>query len=166
MNNYPNFKNYNNYTNMDMNFNPMNYNMEQTMSSNLYSGTNSINSNYLDQDSNKLYDPYNGFIRGNLFKNLYDPYKLQEPYEVKPMNEQAEILTHIDALSFAMTDLNLYLDIYPNEKSVINLFNQYRKEKETLMKEYESKYGPIVLTSDSLNSYPWAWDDMPWPWDN
>ena len=34
------------------------------------------------------------------------------------------------------------------------------------MKQYESKFGPLVLDSDSLNNYPWAWNDRPWPWDN
>ena len=137
MNNYPNSQNYN-YAN---------YNMKN-------------NSN------NNLFDSYNGFIRGNMFKNLYDPYKSNEPYEVKPMNEQAEMLTSIDALGFSMIDLNLYLDIYPNDTNMINLYNQYRTEKNNLTKEYESKYGPITLNSNSLNATPWAWDNMPWPWDN
>ena len=65
-----------------------------------------------------------------------------------------------------MTDLNLYLDIYPDNKNAINLFNQYRMQKENLTNEYESTYGPITLSRNSLNTYPWAWDNMPWPWDN
>ncbi|MDO4962981.1 MAG: spore coat protein CotJB [bacterium] len=159
MNNYPNFKNYYPYNNMNNNTN-LNYNMYNK---------NDINT-YEMQDNSKnaesLYDPYNGFIRGNLFKSLFDPYKIKEPYDVKPMNEQAKLLTNIDALCFAMTDLNLYLDIYPDSRDAINLFNQYREEKKNLTDEYESKYGPISLDSKSLNSYPWSWDNMPWPWDN
>ncbi len=147
MNNYPNFKNYN-YADM--------YNNQ----------LNTYNEKNYSQSNEYLFDAYNGFIRGNLFKKSYDPYLRQEPYDVKPMNEQAELLTNIDALCFAMTDLNLYLDIYSDDTNMINLFNQYRIQKENLTKEYESKYGPITLNSDSLNSYPWAWDDMPWPWDN
>lgn len=149
MNYYPEFKNFN-YNDMNM------YNMKNTFNNNTYN----------NQDNNKLYDPYNGLIRGNLFKNLYDPYKSGEPYEIKPMNEQAELLTSLDALGFAMIDLNLYLDVFPNDREKINLYNQYRKEKEEILKEYESKYGPITTNSDSLNSYPWAWNNMPWPWDN
>ena len=160
MNNYPNFKNYN-------------YANSNTLSNmNMYN-KNSFNNKYNDQTkmnmtntTNSLYDPYNGLIRGNLFKNLYDPYKSSEPYEIKPMNTQAELLTYIDALSFAMVDLGLYLDVNPNNQEMIKLFNQYREEKERLTKDYESKYGPITLDSDSLNSYPWSWKDMPWPWDN
>lgn len=113
-----------------------------------------------------LYDSYNGFIRGNLFKNLYDPYKLKVPFDIKPLNDQAELLTIIDSLCFSMTDLNLYLDVYPNDRNAIELYNKYRIEKEELTKKYESQYGPITLNSDSLNSYPWSWNNIPWPWEN
>ena len=147
MNYYPEFKNYN-YTNMNM------YDKKNTFNNNTYN------------NQNNLYDPYNGLIRGNLFKNLYEPYTNKEPYEIKPINEQARLLTEVNSLSFAMIDLNLYLDVFPNDREKINLYNQYRKKHEDLLKEYESKYGPITTNSDSLNSYPWAWDDMPWPWDN
>lgn len=161
MNNYPNFKNYN-YTNPNMMSDLNMYNNQNNSFENMYNKQQMSVKN----TSNNLYDPYNGFIRGNMFKSLYDPYKLNEPYDVKPMNEQAKLLTNIDALGFAMIDLNLLLDVYPNNQEAINLFNQYRKQKESLTNEYESKYGPITTNSDSLNSYPWAWDDMPWPWDN
>lgn len=171
MNNYPEFKNYN-YTSMYNKINDSYNNPYDKMCDNMSPNMNDMyikaskNNIQKDDNSNNLYDAYNGFIRGNLFKNLYDPYKLKEPYDIKPMNEQAELLTYIDALGFSMTDLNLYLDIYPNDKNAINLFNQYRNEKENLVNQYESKFGPITLNSNSLNSYPWAWDDMPWPWDN
>ena len=163
MNNYPNFKNYNMYTNSNM-MNDMNmYNKQNTSFNTQYKNQNIMN---ISNTSNSLYDPYNGLIRGNMFKNLYDPYKSGEPYEIKPINEQAELLTNIDALSFAMVDLGLLLDVNPNNREALSLFNQYREQKEKLTKEYEAKYGPITLDSDSLNSYPWAWDNMPWPWDN
>jgi len=160
MNNYSNFKNYSNYTNMMPNVNL--YNKQVTSFNDQYKDYNKMNMT----NQNSLYDPYNGLIRGNLFRNLYDPYKSGEPYEIKPMNAQAQQLTNIDALSFAMVDLGLFLDVNPNNQDGIKLFNQYREEKEKLTKDYESKYGPITLDSDSLNSYPWSWNDMPWPWDN
>ncbi len=113
-----------------------------------------------------LYDPYEGFIRGNMYKNLYDPYKINSPYEIKPMNEQAEMLTYIDALCFACIDLGLYLDVFPNNKDAINLFNKYNGQKNSLMNKYQEKFGPLTLDSDALNAYPWAWNERPWPWDN
>ena len=164
MNNYPNFKNFN-YTNMYNNSNDSFNNPYD----NLFKSMN--NSNNMEKDNNvskttTLYSPYNGYIRGNLFKSLYEPYKEDEPYDIKPMNDQAKLLTDIDALGFAMIDLNLFLDVNPNNRDAINLFNQYRNEKDNLTNEYESKYGPLSIDSNSLNSYPWAWNNMPWPWDN
>lgn len=142
MNNYPNFKNYNSFNNnKEMIYQKQNYN-------------------------SNIFDAYNGFIRGNMFKNIFDPYKIKEPFDVNPMNEQAKMLTSIDALGFAMTDLNLYLDVFPTNQEMINLFNQYRVQKEKLVKDYEAKYGPLTTVSESLNSYPWAWNELPWPWDN
>ena len=114
----------------------------------------------------EIYTPYEGFIRGNMFQNIYKPYKLDRPYQIEPMNEQAEMLTNIDALCFALIDLNLYLDVFPNDKKAVDIFNQYRMQKNELQRQYENKYGPLVLTSDALNTYPWAWDNKPWPWEN
>lgn len=113
----------------------------------------------------QIYDPYNGFIRGNMFPELYNSYKLNKPLEITPMNEQAELLTYVDALTFAMIDLNLYLDVYPNDREALELFNQYRMQTDEYTKKYESKYGPLELTSNSLNTFPWAWDNTPWPWE-
>lgn len=113
----------------------------------------------------QIYDPYNGFIRGNMFPELYNSYKLNKPLEITPMNEQAELLTYVDALTFAMIDLNLYLDVYPNDRGALELFNQYRMQADEYTKKYESKYGPLELTSNSLNTFPWAWDNAPWPWE-
>lgn len=113
----------------------------------------------------QIYDPYNGFIRGNMFPELYNSYKLNKPLETTPMNEQAELLTYVDALTFAMIDLNLYLDVYPNDREALELFNQYRMQTDEYTKKYESKYGPLELTSNSLNTFPWAWDNAPWPWE-
>ena len=113
----------------------------------------------------QIYDPYNGFIRGNMFPELYNSYKLNKPLEITPMNEQAELLTYVDALTFAMIDLNLYLDVYSNDREALELFNQYRMQTDEYTKKYESKYGPLELTSNSLNTFPWAWDNAPWPWE-
>ena len=115
---------------------------------------------------NSIISPYDGFTKGNMFKNLYNPYKNIPPYEIKPMNKQAEMLTQLDSLGFALIDLNLYLDIYANDNETINLFNKYRTQKNELLKIYESQYGPIELSSDALNTYSWAWDNKPWPWEN
>ena len=143
MNNYFNYPNYN-YKNPNMQVNNYNQNL----------------------NNQNLFTPYEGFIRGNMFPSLYDPYKGEKPFQIKPMNDQAEMLTTIDSLGFATIDLNIYLDVNPDDKNAIDLFNQYRRQKEELMKKYQEKYGPLLLSSDALNNYPWMWDNRPWPWEN
>lgn len=130
---------------------------------------NYVNNNYnkpLFEDTNKLFDPYNGFIRGNLFPQLYNTYDNKEPFQIKPNNEQAEMLTYIDSIQFALIDLNLHLDVNPDDRDAIKLFNKYRDTYNDYVTNYENKYGPLTLNSASLNTYPWAWNNMPWPWDN
>lgn len=154
MNNYYNYQNYMNQAKQNAAYDSN----KKDISNNPISNTNNQN--------NKLYDPYQGFIRGNMFPSLYDPYKNDKPYEVRPMNEQAEMLTTIDALGFAMIDLNLYLDLHPNDKKMIDLYNQYRMRKQDLLNEYQNRFGPLLTSSEALNNYPWAWNNVPWPWEN
>ena len=131
-----------------------------------FDGNNLRNYQNNNYQNDNLFNPYEGLIRGNLFKNIYDPYKNQKPYTIKPMNDQAKMLTDIDSLEFALIDLNLYLDIYPDDKNTIALFNKYRNEQNELLNEYQNKYGPILLNSDALNNMTWMWDNNPWPWEN
>lgn len=112
--------------------------------------------------TNELYNPYDGFIRGNLFEDLYSPYKVK-PYDIKPSNDQANLLTYIDSLSFACHDLNLYLDIFSGDKNIIDLYNQYSEEAKKLLDTYEKSYGPLMVSN--LESYPWSWNKSPWPWE-
>lgn len=143
MNNYNQTKDYYNYVNNT--YNQPNFNQNQVQPN--------------------LYNPYNGFIRGNMFPELYNAYKINQPFEIKPMNEQAELLTYIDALGFATIDLDLYLDNFPDDRKALELFNQYRSLKDEYMSEYQNKYGPLVLNSEALASYPWKWVQGPWPWE-
>ena len=79
------------------------------------------------------------------------------------MNEQADLLTKVDAYCFAAHDLNLYLDTHPNDKEMINFFKELSDDSNRAVREYESKYGPLFV--DSSSTYPWAWNQSPWPWE-
>ncbi len=129
---------------------------------------NNLNFNKCDFNGktmpNQLYDVYNGFIRGNMFPNLYNQYKISRPFEIEPLNEQAELLTYIDAYSFGAHDINLYLDTHPNDSAMLDLFKQYTNEKEKLINQYEKKYGPLFVSGATTN--PWSWNNDPWPWEN
>lgn len=115
-------------------------------------------------ENNNLFEPYQGFIRGNMFQNLYSQYG--KIYDVKPLNEQAEMLTYIDSLDFSCIDLGLYLDVFPENQQIIKLYNQLRQEKKKIIQQYEESYGPLTLNSNTLNTMPWAWIICPWPWED
>lgn len=157
-----NFINYQNKMNNQNNYGNFieNYNAIDNM--NNPSGYNNMN---VGAQQN-LYEPYQGFIRGNMFPNLYDEYKITRPFEVEPMNEQAELLTYIDSLCFAAHDLNLYLDNFPNDQQMIQKFNEYRMESNRAIEQYENQYGPLFVNSNANAATPWAWDNRPWPWEN
>lgn len=112
-----------------------------------------------------LYDNQEGFIKGNLFANLYNQYKNYRPMPLNATNEQERLYLNLSSLSFAAHELNLYLDNYPNDAQMIKLFNTYQQLAEKAMKEYEAKYGPLSMASNALNSYPWAWTQTKFPWD-
>ena len=49
---------------------------------------------------------------------------------------------------------------------IITLNGHGSLAKQKVLKEYESKYGPLFVTSDATLTYPWAWNQLPWPWEN
>ncbi len=111
-----------------------------------------------------LKEPYEGFIRGNLFDHLYRQYQNYRPTRLVPNNEQAELLLNVDQLSFAAHELNLYLDVYPNDAQMINLFNRYQQMANEAVKAYEKKYGPLTINSLS-NTDQFSWEAYAWPWE-
>lgn len=116
-----------------------------------------------DANPNNLYDVYNGFIRGNMFPDLFNQYKISKPFDVRPMNEQAELLTKVDAYSFAAHDVALYLDTHPNDQDMIRLYDSLNEDVKKVTNEYENKFGPLLV--NGATGYPWTWNESPWPWE-
>ena len=113
-----------------------------------------------------LVTPTEGYNRGNMFANLYDQYKNYRPETLEGKTEQDKLFLELSRTHFAAHELNLYLDLNPNDTSMIKLFNDYREKCEQLTKEYERKYGPLSLKSDTLNQTPFMWEKNPWPWED
>ena len=124
---------------------------------------NEINTNIMNND-NSLYNPYEGYMKGNLFKNLYNEYKDYKPSRLIPNNEQAEMLLNINQISFMNQDIRLYLDINPNDRDMINKYNENIVKLNELIKMYENKYGPILCTS-KCNSEYFSWGQLNFPWE-
>ena len=102
--------------------------------------------------------------RGNLFNNLYDPYKNYKYNNVTATNKREELLLNVLRYDFVLTELNLYLDIYPKDRNMINLYNQYLEEKKRACFEYTKNFGPLTL-DDQSNNNSWSWLQSPWPWE-
>lgn len=100
--------------------------------------------------------------QGTLFKDLYKPYK-QVPKLVAENNEE-KLLMKIQQLEIALMDLNLYLDINPNNQTLLDLYQKYTQEKDSFVKEFESKYYPLTKDSSASNTY-WKWLNGKWPWE-
>lgn len=153
MNNYIDYYNY---------LNNLNQNAMNTPNKMTKMGSNqSVNMNNLGYDT----DPYTGFMKGNMFSNLYEPYKNYQVQEINPTNEKEYALLMVQMYGFAAHDLGLYLDVNPNDTNAINLRSEYVNLYKQALAEYESKYGALGLSSNMLDVTPWAWDSKKWPWE-
>lgn len=158
-----------------------NSNMNNVGSGLMNSGTNSNSNNMnnmtngnsqnntknnLNNGSNMmLYGPYEGYVKGNLFRNLYDQYKSYRPMSLAPSSEREEALLNLNQIQFAMHELNLYLDVYPNDANIMRQFVAYRNTYNDLLNQYENRYGALNVNSTSLNSVPFGWVNQTWPWE-
>ena len=118
-----------------------------------------------NMNNQNLFNPQEGFFKGNMFSNLYSGYKSYKPKELVVRTEQERMLYEIDSISFAAHDLNLYLDLHPEDQSMVTLFNDYRKKLEELTKTYESMYGPLSVNSNEMENKTFSWTNSPWPWE-
>lgn len=113
----------------------------------------------------KLNSVEEGFTKGNMFTNLYEPYKNYKSYKVIPCDKKEELLLEIMALSFAINDLNLYLDLHPNDENMLCKFKDLVERSCQKEMEYVKTYGPLeLIDSDSTKKFEWI--DNPWPWEN
>lgn len=134
-----------------------------------YNTNNIFKDNYPNMYENNTptykLDSKTGYIRGNMFENLYNPYKNYKPQEITTNSEKETLLNKVRQYRFAMIDLNLYLDNYPNDTNVIKIFNNYQNLEKQACYEYESKYGPLTIDDMPNNVNTWIWDNSPWPWE-
>ncbi len=153
MNNY-NYLNYNRYVGNDL------YRATQPIN-------NGVNSNYNMNSNNyntNLYSPEEGYLNGNMFSNLYSEYKNYKPMKITPRNEQEKALYDLASIAFASHELNLYLDLNPNDSSMLTLYRDYNDRYKQLVSAYEQKYGPLSATGgDNTRRFNWINN---WPWED
>lgn len=135
-----NFFNFNNYDDIDFNVASINYN-----------------------NKSKLYNIDEGFNKGNMFRNLYSKYK-NHVYVLKINNEKDKLLFDLQSYIFALKDINLYLDVHPDDKEMLKKFSEVLEKLNKLKEQYINKYGPLCI-NDVKSTNKWTWINNPWPWD-
>lgn len=170
--NYPNKAIFDDCMNSDFNDydDRINYmtNMDNYKIQFLKNNTNNsmMNKNMTNMIYNKSFsEPYNGFVRGNMFVDEYEGYKNYKPNEINSSNEREILLNQLQQYIFALVDLDLYLDVNPNDNNAVKLYNNYLGIKKQIIKKYENMYGPLTLDSNELNKNNWVWLNGPWPWE-
>lgn len=104
-----------------------------------------------------------GFNAGNMFRNEYDSYKNYKYGKLVAHGEKNKLLLCIYEYDFALNDLNLFLDLHPDNTEIYNLFKKVNEEKKYYVDFYEKKYGPLELCSSDYSSYEWL--NGPWPFE-
>ena len=156
--------NLNDYYNYLNNYNDMNF---MTNPNNMINDMNyqtAFPNTFMMPTNNNISDSQIGFKRGNMFDNTYSEYKNYKPQELKASSEREDLILQIDENRFAIIELGLYLDLYPNDINALNKYNSYLKKEKELITIYESKYGPMTLSSP-VQTNTWLWNNSPWPWE-
>ena len=77
----------------------------------------------------------------------------------KPQTLQAQI----QAVSFAVTELSLYLDTHRDDAEALEVYRSYQKVLQELNTRWCSECGP--MSHQCLGRGPYRWLDDPWPWE-
>ncbi len=72
------------------------------------------------------------------------------------------LLKRIQALAFAKTETELYLDAHPDCAAALEYYRNIVRELKARMDEYEGVAGTI--RQENENGERWSWVNKPWPW--
>ena len=76
--------------------------------------------------------------------------------------KNGSLLHRIQALAFAKTETELYLDGHPDCTAALEYYRDVVRELEGLMNEYEGSTRTIRQENESGER--WSWVEKPWPW--
>jgi len=79
-----------------------------------------------------------------------------------------EMMSRLNAVSFALNDLTLYLDTHPNCPKGTALFYQLLEERLTLLSNFAGEFYPLTQTSmitGNYNQNQYGWSEGPMPWE-
>lgn len=119
--------------------------------------------NLLDRKDNVFYSENEGFIKGNIQKSIYDPYRNYVPSMPLVNSDKDRLMLEIQKYCFYLIDLGLYLDMHPNDREALKNFNETRNKYYRLINEYNKNYNPLMfIDSTSNDTYKWLEGNFPW----
>lgn len=124
---------------------------------------NDPKSYYPYPEKDKLFCTKEGFLKGNMWQDEYIPYNGMPAATLNPKTERESLLYKIMEIDFAINDLNLYLDLHPENQKIYEKFKKLNEECIRLKDEYARTYGPLTIDQTPKNTYEWM--KNPWPWD-
>ncbi len=75
------------------------------------------------------------------------------------------LYARLQKLDFAIVELALYLDSYPDNAAALDYYQRLITERETVAQAYKQGCGPMTIM-DNKNPALWEWGQSPWPWQN
>ena len=76
-----------------------------------------------------------------------------------------KLICLIHAYDFALLEIGMYLDTHPTDQAALKKRAQLQAKRCELVEEYESKYGPYIVTDKDVCGDVWTWVAGPWPWE-
>lgn len=106
------------------------------------------------------YEARYGLVRGTMFPGLDLPF--QGRVNTKELNMTP--MTELQALNFAIQELQLYLDTHRDDRDALEAYRAYQQMYRACREQYEAKYGPLnQMSGDDCQDFRWL--DDPWPWE-
>ncbi len=112
------------------------------------------------QENPPQYEARRGLIRGTMFPGLDLPF--QGKVNTKEWNMTP--MTELQALNFAIQELQLYLDTHRDDQEALAAYRSYQQMYRQCRQRYQEKYGPLNQIS-AADCPEFRWLDDPWPWE-
>ena len=82
---------------------------------------------------------------------------------IKPNNNVKAMQKKLQKVSFALVELVLYLDAYPNCEKAKKYYKELLAERDALIQALSSAGFPI--SAMNVHNGEWVWTNGPWPWE-
>ena len=87
----------------------------------------------------------------------------QNDIQTPPSGDCRAMMQKLREVDFALVELNLYLDAYPDSCSALEYYHRLIAERTRLCDAINRSGHPITMR-DNMSKSDWKWVDGPWPW--